>query len=182
MVEVVLPEELLGFLKVGGEAHVAGQTVAVDFDVAAVGALQGNTALAAVDDLELRQLALVAGVGVVEQTVLQGDGRAARRLVDDADGLAVGDVCAAVGAGLVDGEVVELGIAALLTFYIKGKERVAGALEGDELVGEGHHATDGLERHAVGGVGVLGLVVVVVADHAEVDFPVKYDGHLTDIV
>jgi hypothetical protein len=27
VVEVVLPEELLGFLKVGGEAHVAGQTV-----------------------------------------------------------------------------------------------------------------------------------------------------------
>ena len=118
VVEVVLPEELLGFLKVGGEAHVAGQTVAVDLDVAAVGALQGNTALAAVDDLELRQLALVAGVGVVEQAVLQGDGRAARGLVDAADGLAVGDVRAAVGARLVDGEVVELGIAALLTFYI----------------------------------------------------------------
>ena len=114
MVEVVLPEEFLGCERVVGEAHIAGEAVAIDFQVAAVGALQGHAPLAAVDDAELRALARVGGVAVVEHAVGKGDGGTARGFVDDADGLAVGDVPAAVGHGLLDDEVVELGIAAFL--------------------------------------------------------------------
>ncbi len=132
--EIILPEELLGILLVVGEAHVARQTVAINLHVAAVDALQRHLSLTAVYELELRSRTAVVGTGVVEQAVRVADSRPSVGLVDDAEGLAVGDVLAAVGAGLLDGEVIELGIAALLTFYIKGEERVARALEGNELV------------------------------------------------
>ena len=115
--------------------------------------------------------------------MLQGDGRTAGRLVDDADSLTIGNISAAVSARLVDGEVVELSVTALLTFYIKGEERVAGALEGDELIRERHLLSQRLERLAVGAVGILHLVVVVVADAAEPDFTVgQTDGHTDGVV
>ena len=60
---------------------------------------------------------------------------------------------------------------------------MARALEGDELVGKRHHATEGVERLAIGAVGVLRLVIVVVADAAEPDFPVRQtDGHADRVV
>ena len=135
-----MPEEQLGFLLVGCEADITRKTAAIDLDVAAVCAFQGDDTSAAINDFKLRQSALVAGMGVVEQPVRQGNGRKACSQIDDADGLAVRDVLAAISTGLADYEVVELGIAAFKSFMIEGKERMTGALEGDQLIRERHHA------------------------------------------
>ena len=135
MVEIVLPQELLGLLGVGGKADVARQTIAIDLQIASVGTLQGYLALTAVDDTELRQLTLVAWMGVVEHAMLRGDSGTIGGLVDDAYRLTVWDVVAAIGLWLLDGEVVELGIATLLAIDVKRKEGVTRALEGSELIG-----------------------------------------------
>ena len=44
---------------------------------------------------------------------------------------------------------------------------MARALEGEQLVTEGHHTPQRLEIHPIGGVSILGLVVVVVAHTPE---------------
>ena len=40
VVEVILPEECFGFGEVVGEAHITGESVAIDFHIAAIGTLQ----------------------------------------------------------------------------------------------------------------------------------------------
>ena len=141
VVEIVLPQECFGLLWIGSKAHVARQTVAIDFHVTAIGTLKRDAALSAVCHLEPRQTAIVAGMGIMKQAMLQRNGRTVGSLIDDADSLAVWDILATVGLGLNDGEVVELGIATLQTFMVKSKESMARTLEGDELIREWHHAT-----------------------------------------
>ena len=99
----------------------------------------------------------------------QGDHGLPCGQIDDAHGLAEGDVTAAVSLGLLDGEVVELGIAAVTALDIEGEERMARALEGNQLITEGHLATQGLIFLAVQAISILHLVVVVVTNAAEVD-------------
>ena len=179
-VEVVLPEERLCLVLLGGEAHVARQSFAIDLHVSSVGTLQQHHAVALVYDSEVRQLALVARMGVVEQTVPQGDGRTVIRQVDDAEGLAVGDVLRAIGSGFLYGEVVKLGIAAVLSVLVKGEERMPRPLEGDELIGQRHLAAQPMEMLAVGAVGILGLVFVVFATRAQPYFLLGQTNGLVD--
>ena len=122
------------------KAHIARQSVAIDLYIAAVGTLQRHFSQTTVYHLELRQFTVVASVAIMEHTVLGGYSRQARCFVDDADCLTVGDVLAAVSHRLLNGKVVEFGIATLHTFLIKGKEGVARSLESGELVAEWHHA------------------------------------------
>ena len=168
MVEIVLPQECFGLLWIGSKAHVARQTVAIDFHVTAIGTLKRDATLSAVCHLEPRQTAIVADMGVMKQTMLQRNGRTVGSLIDDADSLAVWDILATVGLGLNDGEVVELGIATLQAFMVKGKESMARTLEGDELIREWHHATQHGVGIAIERIGILRLVVVVVANAAKV--------------
>ena len=168
-VKVVLPEELLGTVGLGGEAHVTGDAVARHEDIAAVKALEAYLALPAVDEAELGEETLVGGVGIIDEAVGRGVHGQARGEVDDAERLAVRYVVAAVGLGLQDGEVVKLGITSVAPVLVEGKEREAGTLEGDELVGQGHGAAYGMERGAVGGVLVVPPVVVEVTVETEPD-------------
>ena len=73
--------------------------------------------------------------------MLQGNSRPVGGFVDDADSLAVGDVLTTVGLRFLNSKVVELSLAAFLTFIVKGKEGVTGTLEGNELIRQGHHAS-----------------------------------------
>ena len=66
VVEIVLPKEHLGLLRVIGETHVTRQTLAIDLDVATVGTLQDNTALLTIYHAELCQVALIASMGVIK--------------------------------------------------------------------------------------------------------------------
>ena len=57
------------------------------------------------------------------------DGRPVRSQIDDSERLIERNVLASVGHRLINGEVIKLSIAALLTLRIKSKERMARALE-----------------------------------------------------
>ncbi len=57
------------------------------------------------------------------------DGGSVRCQIDDSERLIERNVLAAVGHRLVNGEVIELSIAALLALGVKGKECMARALE-----------------------------------------------------
>ena len=48
VVEVILPEECFGFGEVVGEAHIAGESVAIDLHIAAIGTLQRDKAATSV--------------------------------------------------------------------------------------------------------------------------------------
>ena len=66
LVEVVLPEEYFGFIRVVGETYVAWYSFAIYLDVLAVEAFECHHAIAAVYELELCALVLVVGVCVIE--------------------------------------------------------------------------------------------------------------------
>ena len=83
---------------------------------------------------EASQFGIVLGIGIVQQTMFQRNGRMSSSKVDDTHGLAEGDVRAAVSLRFLDSKIVELGIAAFLTLIIEGEEGMARALEGDELI------------------------------------------------
>ena len=83
-----------------------------------------DLSLAFVDDSETGLGTTVCGIGVVKQSVSGRDGRLASSQIDEADGLTERDVPAAVCQRLLDGEVVELGIAAFQALVIEGKEGV----------------------------------------------------------
>ena len=124
MTEVVLPEEDLGFGLIGGKAHVARQSFAIDFDVAAIHTFERHPSMSTVYQLETGAFALVVGTAVVENTMRIADGGTPRGLVDDAERLAKGDVLRAIGTGFVHGKVVKLGIAAVLSVLVEGKKRM----------------------------------------------------------
>ena len=69
MVEVVLPQEFLGLVGVGGHADIAGQSFANYEDVSAVLALQDDSSLSTVDDAET---GLLTGVAVAVVNVALG--------------------------------------------------------------------------------------------------------------
>ena len=77
------------------------------------------------------------------------DGGLASSQIDEADGLTERDVPAAVSQRLLDGEIVEFGIAAFQALVVEGKEGVARTLEGDELIARGHLTTQLLILRAV---------------------------------
>ena len=172
VVEEILPEEGVSLLLVVSKAHIARQSVAIDLHIAAVGTLEGNLTLSAVDDLELCQFALVAGMSIVEHAVLQGNSRAACCLVDDANSLAVRDVLRTVGTRFFNSKVVKLCISALITLYVESKESMTRTLEADELIGQRHHAAQCLEVNTICRVGILHLVIVVVTDTTKPEFSV----------
>ena len=122
VIQIVLPEENLGLVGVGGKTDITSQTIAVNLNVAAINAFQRHLPYATVDELELRTLALVVDAGVVKDTVRVADGRTASGLVNDAECLAVWYILTAVGHRLVNGEVIELSIATGLAFDVKSKE------------------------------------------------------------
>lgn len=76
-------------------------------------------------------------MGVVKHAVLQGNSGSVGCFIDDADSLAVRDILTAIGLGFLNGEIVKLTIATILTFFIIGKKCVARPLEGDKLIREG---------------------------------------------
>ena len=125
LAEIVLPEEDLCFLGISGETNIARQAVAVNFDISAVDTLQRHFPFSSVHDSELCEPALVFSACVIEQAVRVADGRTAIRQIDDAEGLAVRDVAAAVGMRLFYGEVVELGISSLFSLMVEGEECMA---------------------------------------------------------
>ena len=124
MIEVVLPEEYraVHLVNVGkvlipdsqaiGETHITRHAFSINLHIATISTLQRHPTLSAVDDTEVCLFTVVIGMGVIKHTVPQGNGRTSCCLVDDADGLAVRNIPAAVGPGLFHCEVVELGIAA----------------------------------------------------------------------
>ena len=89
---------------------------------------------------EASQFGIVLGIGIVQQTMFQRNGRMSSSKVDDAECLAVGNVTATVGIGFHDREVVELGIASLLAFTVETEQGMARALKGDELIRQRHLA------------------------------------------
>lgn len=169
-IEIVLPHEDLGLLFVCRQADIACNAIAGAEDITAVLTLEDDLSLAFVDDSETGLGTTVCGVGVVKQSVGGRDGGLACSQIDDADGLAERDVLTAVCQRLLDGEIVEFGIAAFQALVVEGKEGVARTLEGDELIAQGHLTTQLLILRAVKRVFVVGTVVVVVAHHAEVEF------------
>ena len=68
---------------------------------------------------------LVAPVSIVKHTVRVANGRTVGCLVYHSYGLAIRYVVAAVGLGLVNGEVVKLSITAVLAIDIESKQRMA---------------------------------------------------------
>ena len=92
MVQVILPQEHLCLLRIGSETHIAGQTVAIDLHITSVSTLQGYAPQVTVNHLKLRQVALIARMGIIQQTVFQGNSRTVGSLVDDTDGLAIGNI------------------------------------------------------------------------------------------
>ena len=134
MIEVVLPEEDLRLRGIGGETHIASQTIAGAEYISAILTLEDYLAQALINHTETGQRTVVRGIGIVEQTMLQRNHRFASSKVDDTHGLAEGDVRAAVSLRFLDSKIVELGIAAFLTLIIEGEEGMARALEGDELI------------------------------------------------
>ena len=119
VVEIVLPHESLGFQRVGGETHIAGESFTKDLDVSPIGTFQRYDAAAPVVNGEFRLFALVTGMGVVEQAVLECYSRFSRGFVNDAERLAAGDVAAAIGTRLIHGEVVEFGITTFLSIFVE---------------------------------------------------------------
>ena len=149
VVQIVLPEEHLGLGGVVGETHVAGQSIAGHINIAAVGTLQRHLALSAVFNAELRLHRVVALVGIVEGSVGGSHSRMLCAQVDDAERLAVWDIAGAVGLRLFHVEVVELGIAAVLTRGVEGEECMARTLERDELIRERHLAPHHFKVHTI---------------------------------
>ena len=96
--------------------------------------------------------------------MFRGYGGTPRGEVDDAEGTAVRDVGGAVSHRFVDGEVVEEGVAAVMTFMVEGKQRGPRSLEGAELIAQVHLPAEVGEGAAVEGIGVVSAVVVVIAD------------------
>lgn len=129
VVEIVLPQEGLSLQDVGGETHVTGQSLAVDFHITSVDALQRHNTTTPVVDDKFRRFTLVAGMGVVQQAVLECYSRISRGFVDDAERLAVRDVAAAVGTRLVNGEVIEFCKTAVLSVFVESEEGMTRTLE-----------------------------------------------------
>ena len=122
VIKIVLPEEYLGFLFVGGETHIVSQSFAIHLDISAIYTLQCYLPIPLVDELKLRALALVASMSVVEDTVRVAYCRTTCRFIDDAESLAVRDVPPAIGLGLLHRKVVKFSIAAVLALPVERKE------------------------------------------------------------
>ena len=65
MVKIVLPKEFLGFFRVGGEAYITRQSLAIDLDITSIDTLKGNTSLLTVNHTELGQVTLVTNMGII---------------------------------------------------------------------------------------------------------------------
>lgn len=183
MVKIVLPEEHLGLLRIVREAHIASQTLAIDLHITAIDTLQRHLALSTIDKLETGALASVSGMRVVEQAMRIADGRTIGSLIDDSECLTEGDVARTIGTGFIHREIIELGKAAILTLRVESEQGMAGALECDELIAQWHHATNGLEVHAVGGISILSLIMVVVANAAQPDLTLwQFNRHIDRVV
>ena len=134
MIEVVLPKEDLRLRGIGSEAHIACQTIAGTEYVSAILALENDLALTLINHTETGQRTAVCGIGIVEQTMFQRNHRLASSKVDHTHGLVEGDVRTAISLRLLDGKIVELGIAVFLALIVEGEEGMTRALEGDELI------------------------------------------------
>ena len=122
LVEVVLPQELLSLAFVGGKSHVACYAIACHKQVSPILTLEDDLTVAAVDDAELGEVALVICARVIYKSVGSGVHGKSGGKVDDAESLSVRYVFTAVGLGLLDCEVVKQCIAAFLPLYVESEE------------------------------------------------------------
>ena len=77
MIEVVLPEEDLRLRGIGGEAHIACQTIAGADYISAILTLENYLTLPLINHTETGLRTAVSGIGIVEQTMLQRNHRLA---------------------------------------------------------------------------------------------------------
>ena len=85
MIQIVLPKEHLGLRFIRCQAHITSNAIACTEDVTTIFALQDDLTLAFVNDPEAGQLRVVLGICIIEQPMLQGNGRLAGSEVDDAE-------------------------------------------------------------------------------------------------
>ena len=183
MVEIILPKKHLSLPCIGCKAHITRQTVTIDFHITTISTLESYTSFFTVYYAESSQLTHVASIGIVKQSMLQGNGRSIRCFVDDAYGLTIGDIPATVSLWFFNSKVIELCITAIPTFYIIHKKSMTRPLESNELIREGHHASKCLKCFTISRVSILCLIIIIFTDTTEIDFSInQIDGHHNSII
>ena len=85
VVQIVLPKEHLGLRFIRCQAHITSNTITSTEDITTIFAPQDDLTLSFVNDTEAGQFRVVLDICIIEQPMLQGNGRLAGSEVDDAE-------------------------------------------------------------------------------------------------